>query len=173
MKTGRASHMVNGVSPTHALPSNVSMDNLSGMRRRSASAGVGQCINRSLPQDWYMIGEFAGRSRIDNRSATLGNRSLIACCRQPWRQHTSIRSQGGAALYGPVALRDAVLTSFACRCKVELFACAPGNWPGSKILRATPACVAPTAPAFAAGQLSGNEPDTESGAQEAPRAPRH
>src|SRR5688572_31222868 len=98
MKIGRASQMVNGVKPTHALPSNVSMDNLPGMSRRSASGGVCQCINSSLPQDWYMIGEFAGRSRIDNRLAVLGNRSLIACYRQPRRQYNSCAGLGALGI---------------------------------------------------------------------------
>jgi hypothetical protein len=98
MKIGRASQIVNGVKPTHALPSKVSIDNLSGMSRLSSSADICQCMNSSLSQDWYMIGAFAERSRIDNRSAILGNRSLIACYKQPWRQHNFYAGLGALGI---------------------------------------------------------------------------
>src|SRR4028118_1157852 len=47
---GLTSHIVNGVMPTHARPSWVSMLKGSGTSGRSRSAGTGQCINRSDPQ---------------------------------------------------------------------------------------------------------------------------
>src|SRR3712207_5172374 len=46
------------------------MTNGSGISGRSDSAGMGQCINSSLPQDWYMIGQPGGRVRTDRRSTS-------------------------------------------------------------------------------------------------------
>jgi hypothetical protein len=40
----------------------------SGINGRSDSVGMGQCINSSLPHDWYMTGQPGGRLRTDRRS---------------------------------------------------------------------------------------------------------
>src|SRR5215208_1786562 len=40
----------------------------SGINGRSDSAGTGQCINSSLPHDWYITGQPGGRVRTDRRS---------------------------------------------------------------------------------------------------------
>src|SRR5918997_551711 len=74
-KVGLTPHMVNGVMPTHARPSWVSTTRGSGISGRSSSAGTGQCINRSEPQFWCMIGDPDGRVLTERRSTpSIGSR---------------------------------------------------------------------------------------------------
>jgi hypothetical protein len=51
----------------------------SGISGRSKSAGTGQCINRSEPQCWCMIGKPDGRVLTERRSTPLiGSRLTLS-----------------------------------------------------------------------------------------------
>src|ERR1051326_6742272 len=68
VKKGRTPHILNGTTPTHAWPSNVSIERLGGMSGRRAAGATGQCMKRSLPHHWRMSGRPRGRLRIESRS---------------------------------------------------------------------------------------------------------
>src|SRR5918912_4246921 len=74
MNGGRArmSQMVNGMTPIQAEPSKVSIVSRSGIKGRSSFSSMRQCMNRSLPQDWCIIGIPSGRLRISRRSRSVG-----------------------------------------------------------------------------------------------------
>ena len=51
----------------------------SGISGHSRSAGTGQCINRSEPQFWYMIGKPDGRVLTERRSTpSIGSRLTLS-----------------------------------------------------------------------------------------------
>mgnify|MGYP003295943056 CR=1 FL=1 len=51
----------------------------SGISGRSRSAGTGQCINRSEPQCWCMIGKPDGRVLTERRSTpSIGSRLTLS-----------------------------------------------------------------------------------------------
>src|SRR5215208_130633 len=91
------SWMVKGVTPIHAVPSQVSIWRRSGIRGRSRSAGIGQCRNSSLSQVWYIRGVPGGRERMERRSTV----ELRVAMRSPPRpQGNAGCGPGGPAPWG-------------------------------------------------------------------------
>ena len=65
---GRMPHIVNGVTPTQAVPSKVSRHSLGEINGRRRSAATGKCKKSNLSHVWDMTGQPDGRVRIDKRS---------------------------------------------------------------------------------------------------------